>query len=188
MQKIANFEKVSFEQFKKDWMDCFPFYNKDNIKKIHDNIKLPQRATSGSAGYDFYCPITYCLNKAGETLNGFNDSTYYTGIVKFPTGIRCKIENGWVLNIYPRSGQGFKYGLRLANTVGVIDSDYYYSNNEGHIFVKLLNDSCIHEDILFSEGEAFCQGVFTPYGVTYDDNTDKIRNGGFGSTGNFGNL
>ena len=188
MQKIAQFEKVSFEQFIKDWIDCFPFYNKDNIKKIYDNIKLPQRATSGSAGYDFYCPMTYCLNKSGEASNSFGDSTYYTGIIKFPTGIRCKIEDGWALNIYPRSGQGFKYGLRLANTVGVIDCDYYNSDNEGHIFVKFLNDSCIQKDILFSEGQAFCQGIFTPYGVTYDDNINKIRNGGFGSTNNPGNL
>lgn len=184
MNKIAKFEKVSYEQFEKDWMDCFPFYNKDNIRKIYDNIKLPQRATNGSAGYDFYCPLTRYLSAD----NADGEASYDAGIIEFPTGICCKIEDGWVLNIYPRSGQGFKYGLRLANTVGVIDSDYYYSENEGHIFVKFLNDSCIHEGILLSEGEAFCQGVFTPYGITYDDNTEKIRNGGFGSTNDYSNL
>ena len=80
---------------------------------------FPKRATSGSAGYDFYAPCGISL-KPGET-------------VKVLTGIRARIDEGWVLTLYPRSGLGFRYRLQLNNTVGVIDSDYYGSDNEGHI-------------------------------------------------------
>ena len=61
--------------------------------------------------------------------------------IKVPTGIRAEMEEGWVLKCYPRSGLGFKFRLQLNNTVGIIDSDYFYSDNEGHIFAKLTNDS-----------------------------------------------
>ena len=108
MKRIAKFEKVSYAQFEKDYIDCFG-ETSENIREIYDGIKLPKRATTGSAGYDYYSPIDLTL-KPGET-------------VKIPTGIRCRMENGWVLMNYPRSGLGFKYRLQLNNTVGVIDSD-----------------------------------------------------------------
>ena len=185
MQKIAKFEKVSFEQFKKDWIDCFPEYqgNNTDIRDIYNQIQLPKRATSGSAGCDFFSPtkLTIYPNGAQTAENPFK---ILSGVIKIPTGIRCCIENGWVLQIYPRSSLGFKYGIHLANTVGIIDSDYYNSDNEGHIFVKLINDSSIRNTIEIETGQAFCQGVFTPYGITYDDSTDGVRNGGFGSTDN----
>ena len=126
------------------------------------------RSTSGSAGYDFFAPFEIEL-KAGET-------------VKVPTGIRVKISEGWLLSLYPRSGLGFKFRLQLDNTVGIIDSDYYFSDNEGHIFAKLTNDSKEGKTVTVAAGTGFMQGIFTEYGITEDDDTAGVRNGGFGST------
>lgn len=176
MNRIAQFEKVSFEQFKKDWIDTFPsrFYEYDEdvldklIGNIYNSIKLPKRATSGSAGYDFFCPYGFMIQP--------------NNTMKIPTGIRCKMESGWVLKAYPRSGHGFKYGAHLANTVGIIDEDYYNADNEGHIFIKLVNDSVLAKNVEIKTGDAFCQGIFLPYGITYDDNANEKRTGGFGST------
>ena len=175
MERIAKFEKVSFEQFKKDWIDTFGYlkeYTDESVdtyvREIYDNIKLPQRATTGSAGYDFYMPADILLEV---------DSN-----VKVPTGIRCHMEDGWVLNIYPRSGLGFKTGVHLANSTGIIDADYYFADNEGHINIKMVNDSAIAKDIEFKQGDAFCQGMFVQFGITVDDNATEKRTGGFGST------
>ena len=164
MNKIAKFEKVSYEQFKKDFINTVGELSEDSIRETYNNIKLPQRATTGSAGYDFFIPYPAYIAE-----NWF---------AVIPTGIRCKIEDGWVLNIYPRSGLGFKNKLHLYNTVGIIDSDYYYSDNEGHIMVKFE----VGHKTTLDNGKAFVQGVFTPYGITIDDNATEIRNGGFGST------
>ncbi|MBQ8300411.1 MAG: deoxyuridine 5'-triphosphate nucleotidohydrolase [Clostridia bacterium] len=166
MQRIAQFEKVSFEQFKADWEDTFG--TAENIKEIYDGIKLPKRATAGSAGYDFYTPLDVEL-KAGESI-------------KIPTGVRVKINDGWVLKIYPRSGLGFKFRLQLNNTVGIIDSDYYNSDNEGHMFCKIMNDSNENKTVSLKAGDGFCQGIFVEYGITFDDDVTDERNGGFGST------
>ena len=168
MNKIAKFEKVSYEQFKKDYIDCFNEESDEKIKEIYDNIKLPKRATKGSAGYDFYSPITFTL-KPCETI-------------KIPTGIRVKIEDGWFLANFPRSGLGFKYRLQLNNTVGIIDADYYNALNEGHIMSKLTNDSKENKEVLMTAGNGFIQGIFLPFGITFDDESDEIRTGGFGST------
>ena len=130
---------------------------------------MPERATVGSAGYDFYSPLDFVL-EPGQTI-------------KIPTGIRAKIEDGWVLMIFPRSGLGFKFRIQLNNTVGIIDSDYYGSDNEGHIFIKITNDSNEGKTLSLKKGDGFAQGVFLPYGVTSDDETAAVRNGGFGSTG-----
>ena len=162
MKKVANFVKVSEAQFKKDW-DLT-----DDYKSVYDNIKLPKRATKGSAGYDFFAPADINL-KPGETI-------------KIPTGIRAQINDGWVLKIYPRSGLGFKFRLQLNNTVGIIDSDYYNSDNEGHIFCKITNDSNEGKTVCVKAGEGFCQGIFVEYGITFDDDVSDERNGGFGST------
>lgn len=106
------------------------------------------------------------------------------GILTIPTGIRCEMSEGWSLWLLPRSGHGFKYGVGLANTVGIIDSDYYFANNEGHIFVKLVVNENVIGDKEFSikEGDSFCQGIFVPYGMIDNDTTDGERVGGFGST------
>lgn len=94
----------------------------------------------------------------------------------------ARIDDGWVLKIYPRSGLGFKYRLQLNNTVGIIDSDYYGSDNEGHIQIKLTNDSREGKCLEVKEGTGFAQGIFLEYGITVDDETTEERNGGFGST------
>ena len=168
MKKIAKFSKVTLSQFKKDYLNSFPELTHNNIELIYNRIKEPKRATIGSAGYDFYAPFDIEL-KPGETI-------------KVPTGIRCEIEEGWVLTIYPRSGLGFKYRLQLNNTVGIIDSDYFSSSNEGHIYIKITNDSNENKIVSIKEGEGFAQGIFLPFGITIDDDASEIRNGGFGST------
>ena len=171
MKKIAKFEKVSFEQFKKDWLDTFNrALTDEELLEIYDNIQLPKRATRGSAGYDFKSPLDFTLTPGSS--------------IKIPTGIRCKIEEGWVLKCYPRSGLGFKFRIRLFNTVAVVDSDYFYSDNEGHIFIKLSNETNEGKLVKIKQGEGFAQGVFVEYGITVDDDEDEkeIRNGGFGST------
>lgn len=167
-KRVAKFEKVSLEQFITDWKDTFNEENEEVIKAIYENLKLPKRATSGSAGYDFYAP-THIILQPHETI-------------KIPTGIRCKIDDEWVLKCYPRSGLGFKYRLQLNNTVGIIDSDYYHSDNEGHIFAKVTNDTNESKTVDIPIGQGFMQGIFVEYGITVDDDVTDIRNGGLGST------
>lgn len=165
--ETAKFSKVSYQQFEEAMLDDFDF-SKEEIKAIYENLKLPKRATKGSAGYDFYTPV-HILLKPGETL-------------KVPTGIRCEMNPRWVLMIYPRSGLGFKFRLQLNNTVGVIDSDYFYSDNEGHIFIKITNDSNEDKTVEVAPGQGFAQGIFMQYGLVEDDDVQEERNGGFGST------
>lgn len=167
-KRIAKFEKVSFEQFKEGWTDTFSEADEAKIREIYDAVRLPERATSGSAGYDFFAPAAFTL-RPGET-------------VKIPTGIRVRMEEEWVLKCYPRSGLGFKYRLQLNNTVGIIDSDYYYSDNEGHIFSKITNDTNEGKTVEIPAGTGFMQGIFVEYGITVDDEARGVRNGGFGST------
>ena len=155
MKKIAQFFKVSEEQ-----------YLKDGSIDAYNSIILPKRATTGSAGYDFFAPFDFTL-AVGETI-------------KIPTGIRVKIDCGWVLKIYPRSSLGFKYRLSLNNTVGIIDSDYYFADNEGHIFIKMTN--CGDKTLVVEKGKAFAQGIFVEYGITVDDECTTSRTGGIGST------
>lgn len=164
MKSIAKFEKVSFEQFKQDWLSLFD-ESDEVLKKIYDGILLPKRATAGSAGYDFYLPIDLSFNPLEKK--------------RIPTGIRVKIDEGWVLQLYPRSSLGFKYGLRLSNTVGIIDADYYNSDNEGHIQLSLINEDQV---VKLKNGSAVIQGIFVPFGITVDDCVTTSRNGGFGST------
>lgn len=181
--RIATFEKVSYEEFKKSYGKALiEFVNSlglpdttefdEQIDKLcrnkYDNIKLPKRATSGSAGYDFYSPAEYTIQPNSSIV--------------IPTGIRCKIDNDYLLSIYPRSGLGFKHRLGLDNTVGIIDSDYYYSDNEGHIMIKIHHE--LNTPLKIESGKAFAQGIFTQYGITTDDDVTETRNGGFGSTDN----
>ena len=167
MKRIAKFHKVSKERFTADWIDTF-VQSQEEAEKVYESIRLPKRATAGSAGYDFFAPAEFTL-KPGET-------------VKIPTGIRVEMQPEWVLKCYPRSGLGFKYRLQLNNTVGIIDSDYFYSDNEGHIFSKITNDSNENKIVSVKKGEGLVQGIFFPYGITSDDDTTESRNGGFGST------
>ena len=181
---IAKFEKVSFNEYRNACLDYFGIdvnskeyledidnYRTDfenSVEDLYSKIKLPERATKGSAGYDFFTTTKIVLTP-GETQ-------------KRPTGIRCKMKSGYVLSLYPRSGLGFKYRLQLNNTVGIIDSDYYYSDNEGHIFAKITNDTNEDKIVIIKEGEAFMQGIFTEYFLAEESEVTKERNGGFGST------
>lgn len=164
---MAQFEKVSYEQFEKDWQKCFPD-EKENIKDIYEGIALPVRATKGSAGYDFVAPKEITL-EPGET-------------VLLPTGIRARINDGFVLLLFPRSSLGFKYRMQLNNTVGVIDSDYYDADNEGHIMCKITNDTNENKTLVIQKHQGFVQGIFLAYGIVDEDEAEKTRTGGFGST------
>ena len=168
MRRIAKFHKVSEARFLEDWKDTVGEASAEEIQEIYKGISLPVRATAGSAGYDFFAPVEVTL-EPGET-------------VKIPTGIRVEMEQDWVLKCYPRSGLGFKYRLQLNNTVGIIDSDYFYSDNEGHIFAKLTNDTNEGKTLVIPAGTGFMQGIFVEYGITVDDAAEGVRNGGFGST------
>lgn len=179
MKRISQFEKVSYNQFRNDVLDTFPRYkeykehNEEKFNKFligtYNNIILPSRSTEFSAGYDFHSPFNVTLMP--------NES------IKIPTGIKCYMEDGWALQCYPRSSHGFKHGIRLANTVAIIDKDYYNNkDNEGHIFIKFTNESLLANPVSFNIGDAFCQGIFVQFGITYDDNTKNTRIGGIGST------
>lgn len=163
---VAWFEKVSLEQYIKDVTKNGKLaFDKDMLTDWWNNIKLPTRATSGSAGYDFYMP------------HGLEFGSEYP--FTLCTGIRCCITDGWFLAMFPRSGLGFKYGVRLENTVGIIDSDYYNADNEGHIVLKLSSET----DVSLQRGDRVAQGIFLPFGITVKDNATGERIGGFGSTG-----
>ncbi len=152
MDRIAEFMKIS--------------KNEKNAS-FYDDIILPKRATKGSAGYDFYIPYDLTI--------GPNES------VKIETNVRCKMNNEYVLMIFPRSSLGFKYKLQLDNTVGVVDSDYFNALNEGHIVVAFTNWS--DKTLELKKGDRFAQGVFLKFGITIDDDVDNERTGGYGSTG-----
>ena len=162
MYRIAQFFQVSRAQLESDWSAAFPG------ETAPETIILPRRATAGSAGYDFFSPKSFAL-QPGQTI-------------LLPTGVRARMDEGWVLMLYPRSGLGFKYRLQLNNTVGVIDSDYFGAKNEGHIMLKLTNDSNEGKILAVNAGDAVAQGVFMPFGITVDDDASAIREGGFGST------
>ena len=142
----------------------------DDVLGLLDDIVASQSRISviGSMNVD-YTVTTKRLPKPGET-------------VKIPTGVRVWMEQDWVLKCYPRSGLGFKYRLQLNNTVGIIDSDYYYSDNEGQIFAKITNDSNEGKTVEVEAGDGFMQGIFVQYGITLDNDVTEVRNGGFGST------
>ena len=200
---VAKFEKVSLEQFKKDmkndigdklilfkiaanysdilkWnFDTLKLKNESDFdlfcEQIYERIKIPSRATYESAGYDFYMPFSIDLTKHDTII--------------IPTGIRCSMVPGYSLDIYPKSGLGFKHNLKIANTVGIIDSDYYSSSNEGHIKVKLDNAGFYSSSesgiVNLPEGKSFVQGIFHEvfFAANDEDNKDlKKRDGGFGST------
>ncbi len=131
-----------------------------------EEIALPKRATAGSAGYDFVSPLEVTIPAGGSAL--------------IPTGVRAEMEQGWVLMLFPRSSLGFRHAVRLSNTVGIIDSDYAFAKNEGHIMVKLRNP--LSEPVTIGRGDRFCQGVFLPFGTAEEDDVLTERTGGFGST------
>ncbi|MPM08405.1 Deoxyuridine 5'-triphosphate nucleotidohydrolase [bioreactor metagenome] len=167
---MNKFHKVSFQQYVDDTddnrlldggLECM-----FDLGKEYDSIKLPKRATAASAGYDFYAPFSFTL-QPGQSI-------------KFPTGIRVQLDDDKFLGCFPRSGLGFKFKTRLANTVGIVDADYFTANNEGHIHVRLCNEG--DKDTVIAQGDAFMQGIIMPFFKTDDDEASGVRVGGFGST------
>lgn len=154
---MRNFEKISFKQFAKDI---------EGNSNLYDSYHLPIRKTKNSAGYDFEAIEDYVL-KPNE-------------ILKIPTGIRAKMNEDEVLFLFVRSSMGFKYNVRMTNQVGVIDSDYYDADNEGHIFISLQNEG--KEEFIIHQGDGIAQGIFTKYLITDNDKTENKRTGGIGST------
>lgn len=165
--RVANFKKISKERFIKSYVETFKSSVRE-AEQAYIDLKLPERATVGSAGYDFFSPLDFTL-KPNETI-------------LIPSGIRCEMLSDYVLMLFPRSGLGFKYRLQLDNTVGIIDSDYYYSDNEGQIGIKLTNDSKENKILEIKKGQGIMQGIFLNFGITNDDDAKGVRNGGFGST------
>lgn len=163
MNRIAKFEKVSFEQFRADLQSGY------SAEAAYEQVSIPVRATAGSAGYDVISPIGFTL-APGESI-------------RIPSGLRCRISEGWVLLSLPKSGLGTRFRTQLDNTVGVIDSDYYNAKNEGHIMISLTNDSKSGKVLEIPAGKAVVQMVFVPFGITEDDEASGERVGGFGSTG-----
>ena len=157
--RIAKFFMVSNEQWNKDSKEL-------GCKAKYEDIVLPVRKTAGSAGYDL-------IMSKGLTIQPKTQLT-------IPTGLRCRIDSGYVLLFFPRSSLGFKYGMRIVNTVGVIDSDYFHAKNEGHIIIGVENPS--DKEIVIKPGDGLCQGIFFPFGITTDDEADGVRTGGIGST------
>lgn len=164
---MSRFEKVSFEQWS---ADCgVKGLGEDELLEMYNGIKLPRQATSASAGCDFFMPFNLNLESGSK--------------FRIATGIRWVTDEedlGKVLLIVPRSGLGFKYGIRLSNTIGVIDADYCGSDNEGHIIISLENPSDVN--VPLEEGKPFAQGIVMKYEVPEGAGSDASRNGGFGST------
>nr|DAO78154.1 MAG TPA: dUTPase [Caudoviricetes sp.] len=172
MNRVAKFEKVPFDEFIACYsedlgLEMDKATDIDTIEKVYNNIQLPTRSSKHSAGYDFRSTADIIL-KPGKTIS-------------IPTGIRCKMNDDYVLLIYPRSSMGFKYNMTLTNTTGVIDSDYYNAKNYGHIKIEIKNNG--NKDHHIELNERFAQGIFMQYGITDDDNTNTERIGGIGSTG-----
>jgi dUTP pyrophosphatase len=175
-----HFEKITYNQWLTDMTKYFGGLNEEKTEEIsnmYKDIKLPKRATKYSAGYDFFIPANLLIPMEENVV--------------IPTGIRwvCDKEEdkNKVLSIYPRSGLGFKTGIHLMNTVGIIDADYYEADNEGHIMIKMCNPMGLHTNprgnIEIKIGEAFAQGIISKF-YTCDDEekVETQRTGGMGST------
>lgn len=167
MRKIAVFRKVSEEQFVGDCSNAFGDDNILDIRKKYKEINLPKRSTRFSAGHDICTPFDVKLYP-GEKL-------------MIPTGIRCEMSEEYVMLIFPRSSLGIKKGMTISNTVPVVDADYFFADNEGHIFISIKNNG---NDVLeLRSGEKIVQAVFVPFGVADEEEITTERTGGIGSTG-----
>lgn len=166
------FTKVSYDQFIKDYTRIFysekqlPIWIDEYLTRVYDDIKLPKRGSAYSAGYDLHTPFAFRL-EPNETI-------------LIPSGIRAEIGTDKVLLIVPRSSTGMK-GLFIRNTLGVIDSDFAYAKNEGHIMYGLKNIG--DTTLTFNEGDRILQGIIVQYFVMDDDDATEVREGGIGSTG-----
>ena len=161
-EKMIRFEIINQEQYDKDTREI----KGAHIRTSYDNLKLPTRSTEGSAGYDFYSPVKIVCRP----------NEWYT----IPTGIKFVTDRkDIVLLCAPRSGLGCKKHFQLLNTIGVIDSDYQYADNDGHIMIKFM----VEKELTIETGDKIIQGIIVPYLTVDDDETVDKRTGGFGSTG-----
>lgn len=151
---VALWKKVSEGRFKKDGGSDY------------QSIALPQRATEGSAGYDLFAADEYIFAPFEQKA--------------VASGVRCQMKKNFVLFVLPKSGLGVKYNLRLANTVGVVDSDYYGADNEGHLIVHLINGE---KPLTIKKGQAYAQAIFLKFYKAKEQKPKGKRLGGFGSTG-----
>ena len=162
---MNKFYKVSKDQYLKDFRNIFETL--PHNQNQWEEIKMPERATKYSAGYDIFAPFGFIL-ESGDTIT-------------IPTGLKIEMKNSRFLEIVPRSGLGFNYQVGLANTVGIIDADYYNNpDNEGHILVKLVNNG--NKRVVIDKGKAFCQAILMIYDICEDDQALSERTGGIGST------
>ena len=169
---MIKFEKVPFKAYLEARRNLGCSSVGDVIEEEWEDIKLPARSTVGSAGYDFFAPFNFTVYANDSFPKHMTTTT-------IPTGIRFVTDNSNIfLMCVPRSGLGFKNGFCLVNTIGVIDSDYQFSDNSGHIMGKFSSDYTV--DI--EKGKAYMQGIIVPYLKTDDDFCSEYRNGGFGST------
>ena len=151
---MRKFEKISYEQFKRDIIDD---------RQLYEEYEIPSRETYYAAGYDFHALCDFVI-KPGMTK-------------KIPTGIKAEMENDEVLLIVVRSSQGFNYNVRLIHQVGVVDKDYYNNpTNEGHIWIGLKNEGI--KDYVVNKGDGIAQGMFIKYLLTANDdiNEKTLRN------------
>jgi dUTP pyrophosphatase len=172
------FERVSFQQFQRDLVKLIDkkYQEVPLAQKIWESLQKPQRADPGSAGYDFFSPFDFRLCPGDQIF--------------IPTGFKVKLNPSYFLLGAPRSGQGSKYFIRLANTVAIVDPRHYGNpDNEGTIYFKLRNEFWGDEfrpncclNVL--QGQAYAQGILVPYGLVEDDCpvSEEHLGGGFGST------
>ena len=172
---VGRFEKVSLEQFKEgiqrfhdscELLEEQMCFVDEVLQEILNELKLPDRSTIGSAGYDFYFPFGDYTLQPGETII-------------IPTGVRVFIRGTFFLGIFPKSGLSFDFKVRLDDTIAIIDADYYEAANEGHIYLKITNENRFKPCIL-KHNMKIVQGIFIPFGLTYDDNVTAKRTGGLG--------
>lgn len=168
---MIKFEKVSYDNYIESCDNLFGLnssFKRFEAEKSYENIIIPRRGTAHSAGYDFFWQFKDTVLKSGESI-------------VVPTGIKAQMDSNVFLSIFPRSGLGFKYKLGLYNTVGIIDADYYDNElNEGHIFIKIVNNG--NKDLTLQRDKGYAQGIFMKYLTTSDDSTSGERKGGIGST------
>lgn len=156
---MRKFEKVSFNEFKKEF---------GNNKNLYNSYNIPVRKTKDSAGYDFEAIEDF------ELLPGESK--------KIPLGIKVTMNKGEMLMIVVRSSVGFKYNVRMQNQVGIIEGDYYNNDsNEGHLFIKLQNEGT--EIFKVKKGQGIAQGIFVNFlTIDNEEEINNVRTGGIGST------
>ena len=140
---------------------------KIKIKKLHPDAVVPKYATAGAACFDLVSIDEMAIG-AGAAHT-------------FRTGLAFDVPTGWAMMVYSRSGHGFKHGVRLANCVGVIDSDY-----RGEVQVRLANDGLT--TIRICPGDRIAQAMLVPNPRVHFEVTSELADtdrgaGGFGSTG-----